>query len=82
MSKNSKQTSHDIASLASDVLRDPTASKEEKSLAASVLAQSSNQKETGKEVEKLASRMLKDAHADSVAKRLAASALAQAHKKD
>lgn len=53
MASNSKQTSKNISSLASDVLRDSQSSAIAKKLAGSALAQSSTGKESGKEMEQL-----------------------------
>jgi hypothetical protein len=44
---NKKQTSDDIASLASQVLRDKNSSKVAKSLAASAISQTNTNKQTG-----------------------------------
>ena len=47
MSKNGKQTSKNVGSLASEVLRDPSSSAIQKQLAASALSQANSDKQTG-----------------------------------
>jgi hypothetical protein len=80
MSRNSKQTSHKVATLASRVLRDDNSSAVQRSLAASALAQSSGQKETGAEMEVRASQVLRSPKYAEETKELAASVLAQSNK--
>ena len=46
MSKNDKQTSKDVSSLASDVLRDPSSSAIQRQLAGSALSQANSDKQT------------------------------------
>lgn len=80
MSKNNKQTSIRIATLASETLQDKQASKIAKSLAASALSQRNSAHQTGSEVEDLASRALRNERSSDVTKELAASVLSQANK--
>lgn len=77
---NKKVSSDEMASLASEILRDEGASKIQKTLAGSVLSQASRGKETGAEMEDLASKVLQsDKYADAT-KSLAGSVLSQANK--
>ena len=55
MSKNGKQTSKNVGSLASEVLRDPSSSAIQKQLAASALSQANSDKQTGSTMETKAS---------------------------
>lgn len=80
MSKNSKQTSTRIATLASETLQDKQASQIAKSLAASALSQRNATHQTGSEMEDLASRALRNERSSDVTKELAASVLSQANK--
>jgi hypothetical protein len=80
MSKNTKQTSSKVATLASETLLDKQASQIVKSLAASALAQRSGGKQTGAEMEDKAARVLASNHYSDDTKQLAASVLAQANK--
>ena len=80
MSKNTKQTSSRIASLASETLHDNQASKVARSLAASALAQRNTGKQTGAQMEDLASRVLTSKHYADETKELAASVLSQSNK--
>ena len=59
---NSKQSSAKTASLAAKTLQDPNASKIQKSLAASVISQSSTSKVTSAEMEAKASKALQSDH--------------------
>lgn len=80
MSKNTKQTSNHIASVAATTLSSNSASKIAKSLAASALSQHDTTRQTGAAMEKVASKVLNsDKYAD-VTKELAASVLSQANK--
>jgi hypothetical protein len=81
MAKNVKQTSPKIAAVASAVMRDKTASKTERSLGASLVAQARTGKETGKAMETKASKVLSSDTASARAKSLAASVTSQANKK-
>lgn len=58
MSKNTKQTSARIATLAAETLQNERASHIAKSLAASALAQRNGSKQTGAEMEDLAAKVL------------------------
>ena len=80
MPKNHKQTSREVAELASKVLRNENASAIAKSLAASALAQAGGQKETGAEMEARASQVLRSSKYAEETKELAASVLSQANK--
>ncbi|MDR0547965.1 MAG: hypothetical protein LBI10_00910 [Deltaproteobacteria bacterium] len=80
MTKNTKKTSHEIASLASQTLSDPLATPEEKKLAGSALSQANTDKETSLELEQLASSVLHDPKSSPRAKKLAGSVMAQANK--
>lgn len=59
MSNNSKKTSSNVASKASDILRNPSSSAIAKKLSASALAQTKTDKQTGKDMETTASAVLK-----------------------
>lgn len=78
---NDKQTSSDVASLASQVLRDPNASAVAKQMAASALAQRSTTKMTGSEVEHRAGQVLQSEKYSETTKKLAASVVSQSDKK-
>jgi len=80
MVKNLKQTSENIASLASSVLNDKTASRIAKKLAASALTQRSSTKESGKELEQIAHKVMNGKRYAQRTRTLAASVLAQANK--
>lgn len=80
MSKNTKQTSPRIATLASEVLQDSSASNVAKSLAASALAQRGGDKQTGAAMEDAAAKVLASSKYADTTKELAASVLAQANK--
>ncbi|MDN5060013.1 hypothetical protein [Aliarcobacter butzleri] len=77
---NKKQTSDDIASLASQVLRDKNSSRIAKSLAASAISQTNTNKQTGAEMETKASNVLKSDKYSDTTHSLAASILAQSNK--
>lgn len=76
---NVKQSSAKTASLAAKTLQDPNASKIQKSLAASVISQSSTRKVTSAEMEATAAKALEYRSAE-LTKTLAGSVLAQADK--
>ena len=80
MSKNMKQTSAQIAKLASETLQDNRASQIAKSLAASAFPQRGGGKQTGAEMEDKAARVLASDHYADETRQLAASVLAQANK--
>ena len=78
----SEVTSKKVSSAASKVLRSKTATKAEKSVAASALTQTGSAKETtGKKVASAAAKILHDLKASKEAKSVAASALTQKVKK-
>lgn len=81
MSKNNKQTSKDVASLAAKTLKDKKASKIAKELAGSALSQKSSQNQTGSEMEDKASKVMKSKKYSKNTKKLAASVLSQSNKK-
>lgn len=80
MTNNKKQTSPKLASQAAKILQDKNESKIKKTLAASVLAQSSTSKQTGADMETIASNVLKSDKYSTETKAFAASALSQANK--
>ena len=80
MSKNSKQTSKSVGSLASQVLRNPASSAIQKELAGSALSQSHSNKQTGSEMEKKASNVLKSDKYSNTPHSLAGSVLSQSNK--
>ena len=67
----SKVTTTKTASLAAKTLRSPTASKRQKTLAASVLSQSKTKKVTSERVEKVASNALRSKTSAVLTKKLA-----------
>ena len=77
----SESTSKKVATSASKVLRDPKASKAEKSVAASALTQKGSTEKTSAKVASTASKVLNDPKASKAAKSAAASALTQKVKK-
>jgi hypothetical protein len=80
MSRNTKQTSSQVATLAAEVLQDAQASEIAKRLAGSALSQSGNGRQSGAELEDLASRVLRSERYSDVTKELAASVLSQSNK--
>mgnify|MGYP001448809590 CR=1 FL=1 len=80
MPRNDKVTSQDMASKASRVLRDKTATPRARSLAASVLSQRDPAKQTGSKMEDLAVEVMNDRSSSEDARSLAASALSQANR--
>lgn len=78
---NKKKTSSDIASLASETLRNEQSSKIAKQLAGSALSQFSTNNQTGSEMETKASNVLKSNKYSDDTKTLAASVLSQSDKK-
>ncbi|HAS6492330.1 TPA: hypothetical protein GRR58_07035 [Vibrio parahaemolyticus] len=78
---NTKQTTKQVASLAAATLQNPSASKTAKSLAGSVLAQSSSQKQTGGDLEEKASKVLRSSKYSEGTKSLAGSVLSQSNRK-
>ena len=81
MAINKKQTSDDMATKASNILRDNNSSTTAKGLAASVLAQANTSKQTGKEMETKASNILRSNKYSDETKGLAASLLSKKKKK-
>ncbi|KAB7890298.1 hypothetical protein [Poseidonibacter ostreae] len=77
---NNKQTSSEIASLASQVLRDKNSSKIAKSLAASAISQTNTTNQTGSEMETKASGVLRSDKYNDTTQALAASILSQSNK--
>lgn len=73
--KSSKQKSSDAAK----ILANPSSSEIQKSLAASVLAQSRTNKETSEEMEKIASDVLRSDKYSETTKSLAWSVLSQSN---
>lgn len=80
MNKNRKSTSNTIAHLASETLRNPSASAIAKSLAASALAQAHTGKQTGAEMEHTASKVLSSEKYSDISKSLAGSLVSQSNK--
>ena len=80
MSKNSKQTSQGVGSLAARTLQDPSASQIQRILAASALAQRGTGKQTGAEMEDVAARALSSSRSAQDTRTLAASLVSQANK--
>ena len=80
MTINKKQTSDEIASLASGILQDKNASKIAKTLAGSALSQASGTKQTGAELEEIAAKALRSPKYSEDTKALAGSVLSQANK--
>ncbi|WP_080256045.1 hypothetical protein [Vibrio parahaemolyticus] len=80
MPKNTKQTSSDVASLASHILKNPNASSIAKAFAGSALSQTSTSRQTSSEMESRASKALQSTKYSEETKTLAASVLAQSNK--
>lgn len=81
MSTNTKKTSEQVSSLASQTLLDKTSSKTAKILAGSALSQVQKGKQTGSQIEDLASKVLKSPKYSDKTKSLAGSVLSQSNKK-
>lgn len=77
---NSKTSSNRIASLAGSTLGSPSASKVQKSLAGSALAQAGTSKTTSKSMETKASSALQSQNSSTTTKSLAASVVSQSKK--
>lgn len=77
---NRKQSSKEVASLASKTLKDARSSDIAKELAASVLAQSRTSKQTGEKMEDIASKVLRSDKYSEETKILAGSVLSQSNK--
>lgn len=73
----SEKTSAKVASAAAKVLKDPKASKNAKSAAASALTQKGSDEKTSSRVASKAAKVLKDPKASKAEKTVAASALTQ-----
>lgn len=80
MAKNPKQTSSKIASVAGQTLNDPNASKLQKRLAASALAQRVASSHTSETMETVAAKALDNPRSSEKTKQLAATVLAQSTK--
>lgn len=80
MSKNTKQSSPTMATVAAKTLKKPSASQIQRRLAASVLAQAGTGNQTGSEMESVAARALQNPNSADLTQKLAASVLAQANK--
>ncbi|WP_071843322.1 hypothetical protein ACP3PD_17640 [Enterobacter ludwigii] len=80
MAKNPKQTSSKIASVAGQTLNDPNASKLQKRLAASALAQRAPSSHTSETMETVAAKALDNPRSSEKTKQLAATVLAQSTK--
>ncbi len=78
---NSKKTSPKVASLASEILRNPNASATAKSLAASALSQTNSSNQTGADMETFASMVLQSNKYSEDTKTLAGSIVSQSDKK-
>lgn len=79
MSTNTKATSHKVAQLASETLRNPSASAISKTLAASVLSQTHSGKQTGAEMEHIAGKVLQSDKYSETSKTLAGSLVSQSN---
>jgi len=80
MAKNPKQTSSKVASVAGRTLNDSNASKLQKQLAASALAQRTASSHTSDKMETIAAKALDNPRSAELTKQLAATVLAQATK--
>jgi hypothetical protein len=78
---NNKKTSKPIASLASEILRDPNSSAIQKTLAGSALSQVNKGNQTGSEMESIASKVLGSTKYNEDTKSLAGSIVSQSDKK-
>lgn len=79
-SKNTKQTSKKVASLAAETLNNPSASKTAQRLAGSALSQKSSGNQTSSEMETLASTVLGSEKYSVATKTLAGTVLSQSNK--
>lgn len=80
MSRNSRQSTAEVAALAARILADPHASAIAKSLAGSVVAQTHTRKQSGADLETRASQALRSPRTSPATKTLAGSVLSQANK--
>lgn len=78
---NSKRSSQGLAKQAARTLNDPNASALQRSLAGSVLRQSSTNAQTGASMEEKASRALDNPRSATLTKALAGSVVSQSNKK-
>jgi hypothetical protein len=78
---NNKKTSKPIASLASEILRDPNSSAIQKTLAGSALSQVNKGNQTGSDMESIASKVLGSTKYNEDTKSLAGSIVSQSDKK-
>ena len=81
MARNTKKTSHGMASLAAETLQDKNASGVAKKLAGSVLSQTDSNKQTGSDLEDVAAKVLASSKYSESTKALAGSVLSQSNKK-
>lgn len=77
---NNKKTSKPIASLASEILRNPNSSATAKTLAGSALSQVNKAHQTGADMESLASKVLESNKYNEQTKSLAGSIVSQSDK--
>lgn len=77
----SEQTSKSIGSLAGRTLQDPNASKVQRTIAGSVLAQAGTQKVTSERVAGIEAKALSNSRSSEVTKSLAGSGLTQKTKR-
>ncbi len=80
MAKNTKKTSKKVASQASKILKDDSASQVQKKLAGAALSQASSSKQTGAKMEEIASKVLQSDKYNDTTKQLAGSVLSQSNK--
>jgi hypothetical protein len=80
MSKNSKQTSAKVATVAGKTLQSPSSSSVQRSLAGSALRQAGRSAQTGAQTEDLAARALGNARSANATKVLAGSVVSQSNK--
>ena len=80
MTINKKATSPQVATKASDILRNPNSSATAKSLAGSALSQVQRTHQTGKEIEAKASAVLKSEKYNDLNKTIAGTLVSQSNK--
>lgn len=81
MSKNTKQTSNRVASVAGKTLQSPSSSAVLRSIAGSALRQAGTPAQTGSKIEGTASRALDNSRSSKVTQTLAGSVVAQSNRK-
>ncbi|MES1979822.1 MAG: hypothetical protein V4451_17415 [Pseudomonadota bacterium] len=81
MTKNTKQTSSGVASVAGRALQSSGASALQKTLAASALRQAGSTAQTGAKTEHIASRALDNNRSPSLTRTLAGSVVSQSNKR-